>query len=464
MTNEAPTCRRNARSGLALVTVLWLMTVLCAVALQVGLFCRLRLQLSRNVGDGVKALFLARAGVEQAVADLKARRDGVVAVKDLRGEDAAAYCNVELPGGSYTLLAEPMGTSGDAEYGIVDEAARINLNHADREVLRELPGLDANLAAAIVAMREGNERIEEVEDLLLIEAMDAVALYGEDQNENGVLDPGEDDGDESWPPDNADGRLDTGLAAFLTCCSSVRNVTADGDERVDITEADEQQLRQTLSGISEEQALSIVEHRKKSKFESVAGLLDVMLVEKQESDEGDEEGQEGGGSDNGEGGEPESRTQEGPQQQDSGDGGGEGESVRTTDEKAFTVDEFKGLADLVTITDDDVLPGRVNVNTAPAAVLACLPGMDRALALAVVNRRGQAPFESVADLLDLEGMSIDAFKRLCNLIAVRSDVFSVRAFGVVGGIERPVETHCCVRAVIDRTGDRIRLISWRELR
>jgi type II secretory pathway component PulK len=106
----------------------------------------------------------------------------------------------------------------------------------------------------------------------------------------------------------------------------------------------------------------------------------------------------------------------------------------------------------------------VNLNTAPAEVLACLPGMDQALAQAVVSRRGQGPFESVADLLDLEGMSVDAFKGLCERVAVRSDVFSVRSFGVVGGIDGPVGTHCCVRAVIDRTGERIRLTSWRELR
>jgi hypothetical protein len=238
--------------------VLWLMTVLCAVALQVGLFCRLRLQLSRNLGDGVRALFFARAGVERAVADLKARRNGVVAIGDLQGQEADDYCNVELRGGTYTLLSQPVRARREAAYGISDEAARINLNEADQETLQKLPGLDANLAAAIVALRERRKRIDEVEDLLLIEAMDAATLYGEDMNDNGVLDPGENDGDERWPPDNADGRLNVGLASLLTCCSAVRNVNNDGVERVNINRADEQQLRQALSGLSEDQASSIV--------------------------------------------------------------------------------------------------------------------------------------------------------------------------------------------------------------
>jgi DNA uptake protein ComE-like DNA-binding protein len=467
MARDATRCRPSARSGVALVTVLWLMTVLCAVALQVGLYCRLRLQLSRNVGDGVKALFLARGGIERAVADLKANRDGVVAIEDLRGEDADTYCNARLHGGTYTLLAEPARATAEAEYGICDESARLNLNRADQEMLQKLPGLDARLAAAIVSLREGDKRIEEIEDLLLIEILEPDVLYGEDQNENGILDLGEDDGDESWPPDDADGRLDTGLAALLTCNSAVRNVTNEGAKRVNINKADEQQLRNALPDISEDQAYSIVEQRKKGQFESVAGLLDVMLTKKpdeKESGEQKDTGQQDGRSGNQQSGPPPGEKKQDSGQQKSDSASKKESEAETTDEKAFNVDEFKAVADLVTITDDEILPGLVNVNTAPAEVLACLPGVDRATALAIVNRRNAAPFESVADLLDVEGMNADAFKQLCNLIAVRSDVFSVRAFGVVGGGDRPVQTRCCVRAVIDRTGDRIRLTSWRELR
>jgi hypothetical protein len=62
-------------------------------------------------------------------------------------------------------------------------------------------------------------------------------------------------------------------------------------------------------------------------------------------------------------------------------------------------------------------------------------------------------------------MSPDKFKQICNLISVRSDVFNVRSFGVLGRPEG--ESHgiyCCVWAVIDRSGDKVALLSWRELR
>ncbi|NLW50355.1 MAG: hypothetical protein GXY85_05865, partial [Candidatus Brocadiaceae bacterium] len=375
-------------------------------------------------------------------------------------EGGGLYLNAELGGGTYTLLAAPAGQDDGREYGIRDEAAAVNLNHSDQAVLLRLPGLDADLAASIVALRDRMEGIGEIEDLLLIEGIDAVLLYGEDRNGNGVLDPCEDDGEATLPPDNADARLETGLAEFLTCRSAVRNVTADGKERVNINTADAEQLKSALTNVSEEQALSIVEHRKKGEFESIGGLLDVMLVEKEQKRESEDGGQ-GGRPQQGPGAnEPQARPQQ-PNQQGGGSDGGQ--SDRTTDEKAFSSEEFVAIADLLTITDDEVLHGPVNVNTAPPEVLACLPGMDQSLALAVVDRRRQAPYESVGELLDLDGLDAESFKKLCNLVAVRSDVFSVRSFGVVGGTEGPAAAQCCVHAVIDRTEDGIRLASWREL-
>ncbi len=114
-------------------------------------------------------------------------------------------------------------------------------------------------------------------------------LFGNDRNRNGLLDPQEDRGD---------GRLDEGLAALLTCDSAVRNRTADGSERVNINKAEASELQRKLSGISQQQAQSIVEQRKKQQFGSIAELLDVKLVEKQQNKSG-QDGKSGRQSDGG---------------------------------------------------------------------------------------------------------------------------------------------------------------------
>jgi hypothetical protein len=61
-----------------------------------------------------------------------------------------------------------------------------------------------------------NEPMAAVEELLLVPHMTSLIYYGEDENHNGELDDNEDDGDESPPNDNADGKLQLGIRDYLT--------------------------------------------------------------------------------------------------------------------------------------------------------------------------------------------------------------------------------------------------------
>ena len=99
-----------------------------------------------------------------------------------------------------------------------------------------------------------------------------------------------------------------------------------------------------------------------------------------------------------------------------------------------------------------------------SAHMACLPGVGESLAADICAAREDGTFESVAELLGVSGMTTEKFRRICNLVSVRSDVFSVRSFGVVGAIDAPDHGVCrCVSVVIDRTADEVKLHSWREL-
>ena len=127
---------------------------------------------------------------------------------------------------------------------------------------------------------------------------------------------------------------------------------------------------------------------------------------------------------------------------------------------------FKAVADLVTTSDKEDLEGVININTASAEVLACLPGVDEAVAQQICAQRAEASFQSVAALLDMPGLSTETFKQVCNSVTARSDVFRVCSFGVVGSLDVSGSAimYCCVAAVIDRTGDEVKIKSWRELR
>ncbi len=138
-----------------------------------------------------------------------------------------------------------------------------------------------------------------------------------------------------------------------------------------------------------------------------------------------------------------------------------------TGRKAFEEDAIRKIADLVTIQSKEVTEGLVNINTASAQVIACLPGMDDSIAQAVVSeRRGRAGttgfeqggFTTVMDLLSVDGINKGILKSLYNHVTVRSDVFKVNSFGVLGA----GSTHVGVSAIVDRTGSTARIMYWHE--
>jgi len=155
-------------------------------------------------------------------------------------------------------------------FGLIDEASKLNLNTATVAMLEALPGMTAELAAAIIDWRDEdsdptengaedeiyarlnpprrakNAPFETVEELRLVHGATLELLYGEDTNLNGTLDPNENDGDNSPPYDNRDGRLDAGILEYVTVYSRQPNTRADGSPRVNIRTA---QGRQQLAGV-----------------------------------------------------------------------------------------------------------------------------------------------------------------------------------------------------------------------
>lgn len=81
-----------------------------------------------------------------------------------------------------------------------------------------------------------NSPLESLDELLLVRGVTSDLLYGEDFNRNGLLDPNENDGDASWPPDNADGALQLGWSAYLTVYGREKNTRWDGTNRININD------------------------------------------------------------------------------------------------------------------------------------------------------------------------------------------------------------------------------------
>lgn len=483
---------------MALVFVLWLVVLLTAIAFQMTYRGHLRARVTATTGDAAQAFFLARSGVEMAISDLVENATSAADQAALRDEAERLYKNVELGNGTYTLLAGM--ERGRPTFGLVDECGKLNINTASAEMLGRLSVMETGMAESIIALREEEEQFDDLDALLLIDGVDRLDLYGEDQNNNGLLDSNEDDGDQSWPPDDADGELDGGLADYLTVWSAARDVDTDGEDRINLNEASAEEIVAALPDINQQQADSIVYHREQNEFKSILELLNVKLVEKVKKDGKDGENknqdnanprqpQQGGQNQENQQAQ-QGQNQEQPSQDGDSSGGEsskkpsgqekeaddeakqreleakkkEGEdseyTFKETGQKAFDEDAFKKIADRVTAEEDEIVRGRINVNTAPLEVLACLPDIDESVALAIVqDRQGRVNgYETVLDLLDVRGIDNTRLQGLLGYICVRSDVFSVRAFGVL----RDGRTFASVSAVLDRTEDEVALMRWRE--
>lgn len=347
------------RRGTILIIVMWIALGLVSVALYFSQSARLAYLAADNVLAGLQA----EHAIDGAQRYIAYALQTYLESGELPDTANADYNAEAVAVGNATFWIIGRDRDRDAYgtapvFGLVDEASKLNVNTATLEMLAALPNMTLDLAAAIIDWRDFDSEItsggaeaqdylmldppyiakdsefESIEELRLVQGIDLAILYGEDFNRNGVLDPNENDGDQSWPPDNADGRLDPGLAEYLTAHTRESNLREDGSQRINIRG---QSARQDVTQLFEEsfgqERAAEILNALPNNMNSITSPLALYM--------------------------------------DSG----------------MTAAEFAAVADELTMRDGDYLVGLVNVNTAPAAVLACLPSMTEGMAEQLVASR-----------------------------------------------------------------------------
>jgi hypothetical protein len=245
----------RARSGMILAGVL-LMIVLSAMVAATLMF-RIRAEsLAATADDRDEA---ARAATMSAV-------QHVLAVLAEHGRDPLIWRDnpdlfqqrfVTSQGGQewYFSVYSPAG-EGDEQvrFGLTGEAGKVNINTAGEELLLSLPGMDSAAVDCLLDYRDRDDEprpmgaeqnaynfqirnrpiIWTLEELLVVQGFTPEIVYGEDVNFNGLLDANENDGDESFPPDDADGLLNRGLKGLCTVRSYEYDVDSRGRPRVNV--------------------------------------------------------------------------------------------------------------------------------------------------------------------------------------------------------------------------------------
>ena len=413
--------RARADRGTVLIVTMWIVLVVAGLVLVMSRGVRVEAIASANRVSILQAESIARGALDY-VLFLVDGTDGSLQLED--GEFEA----VQVGTGYFWILKTQLSDDSTHYFGITDEASRLNLNRATPEMLFMLPEMTVDLAGAIVDWRDTDAEIspggaeseyyllldepyhckdapfETVEELLLVKDATPTLLYGEDMNRNGLLDPNEDDGDETEPPDDRDGALDRGFLPYLTCYSSEPNLNASDEQRVNVNSTGGQDLSDVLrTSVAEDKVFQVMELARRGR--PFRNVLDFY--------------------------------------------------VRT----GLTPEEFGPIADDLTTSDADNITGLINVNTAPREVLLALPTLDENDVDALIEKRDDVAADLTSIAWVTEALPPEKLTEIGDHITAHSYQFSADIVSASGD-GRAFKRY---RAVIDARISPPRVLYWRDL-
>ena len=399
-------------------------------------------------------------------------------------------------------------------FGLEDESGRLNLNTllvtetreegAGRAQLLALPGMTEGIADSILdwidedeqQRSQGAERdyyssldtprlpangpLTTLEQLLHVKDVTPELLWGLDQDRNHVASEGE-AMTITLPVGNASGELNGGWASMLTLYSAELNYQPDGAPKINVNTDDLETLQTDLAeALGEAAANFIVAYRQGGPEEAEPGGLD---------DEADQPTEVGGlGDDDTDGLNLEVKDASqididynapaAVAVQDPLDLVGvrvrvveDGELTPTLVDSPWQENDGSlttGLTELmqiVTTTDSESIPGRININQAPRAVLEGVPGMPLNLVDAILGARDPdagwtRPERQFATWLLTEGLvDLETMRELAPYLCGQGAVFRTQ---VIGGFESggPVAR---LEVVLDTTTLPPRVVMTRDL-
>jgi Type II secretion system (T2SS), protein K len=494
--------RRRRRRGMVLVLVLVAIALLSLAGFTFAELMFAEREGAWVQGRRMQSRALANSGVELAktyaalddvslaelggVYDNPDRFRGVLVCDDATARDRGRF--------AILALAVHDGIAGGVRYGLEDESNRLNLNvlaelekqqaGAGQKLLMALPGMTEETADAILdwlddddeqrqlgaeadyysglspAYAPRNGPLTSVEELLLVRDVTPALLFGGDVNRNGMLDANESAGAAIEGVDNADGSMDLGWSAYLTVYSAETNLAADGSQKIDLNAEDLQQLHADLTEAlsNSEWATYICAYRQYGPTTiNPTQAATATAVGGRELD----------------------LTKAGSTQFKSVldlIGNGVQATFRGTTEPVLVASPFSDkpqdmsgylskLMEAVTVGTAQAVPGRININQAPKALLMGIPGMREDLVQQIVAERDAEPSDAQPDrryptwLLSEGLVTLDEMKQLWPMINTGGRVFRAQ---IVGYFEESGPA-TRLEVVIDATAAPARVLLWRDM-
>ncbi len=129
---------RNSR-GVALIMVLWIITILTVVVLEFSFAMRTEVNIAKNFKEELQLYAIAEGGVQQVIAELILKHDPRVQQlrKTMKTEEATPERKEWVPDGRpYAVQFD----QGECELRIMSESGKININTVSEMMLRKVIG------------------------------------------------------------------------------------------------------------------------------------------------------------------------------------------------------------------------------------------------------------------------------------------------------------------------------------
>jgi DNA uptake protein ComE-like DNA-binding protein len=423
-----------ARRGSVLAIVIWSIAICATVAATVQVLSTRQSVMGMEALARVQARWAARAGVETMIAIMEYHTenpdatDALALIKDLENNSAG-----EIETGTYDIRHF---LNGIEWAGPLDEHAKMNINLVSKANLINMRDMTPDVADAIADWRDNdddsgllgaeaayyrnrgtsylprNDNLRSFAELELIAGVWPEYARGEDWNLNGRLDPNENDGDLSWPDDDADGTLLQGWSGILTAASRTSPLAPSGLPKIPLKVATPEEVAERC-GISAGQANSLIGYSKQPN----ARLENLLVTPLAALSQGQNSGAQGNANRGRTGRSSGGQTRAGAA--NSGDAALSMEQVGIVLNECM-IDEFTRPA-----------PGKININTVSEEVLTEIFDMNPKLAASIVSRRDARPegITSLSELLEIPGMTPQILQPIARYLDVQSWVFTITSRG-----------------------------------
>jgi type II secretory pathway component PulK len=514
------------RKGIVLIAVLIVIVVLTLAAYQFSELMTAENKAATSYVHYAQARALAESGIAYTAVMLN--NSGTLNGNPY--SNASAFQGVAVGDGSnvpsqgrFSIIAAPSPddiAAGNTSYrfGVTDEGGKINLaalmeldssGQTAYNALMSLPNMTEDVANSILDWIDSddtprsngaesdyysslsppyqtkNGNLDSLEELLLVKGVTPQLLFGNDMNRNGILDPDEDDGT---------GTLDQGWSAYLTIYSREQNISSSGSPRIYLNDPNLSNLYQSLTtAVGPDMANFILAYRTygstnpptpatstggsgnstktpatgaAANSNASSATSGVMATGPINLSGTQRAGMTGGGS---------NRISSiyslvGTYVQLPASAPGQRPTIYPSplNDAGQQAQLLPLLLDQTTTVKSTEIPARVNVNTAPSAVLQALPGgLSDADIQNILNHRPSpdstdAPdpiYQTTAWLLTQANISAKTLQAMEQYISAGSQVYRVQSVGYFDGGGPTVR----IEAIVDTNGGRPRILSFRDL-